>query len=149
PAPPFSIAFCACTATDFSRRAATDDRDAPRRSSVCPDSVHSRRRASRAFLLDGFRQIEIAGDGADALAFVEHQPDRLRLEVVIEPATRPSPFGGLFHGRGHRIRLSESVHETGSSTLRSQWLLGTRRATRTSNECLPRTVPLARTTPRT
>ena len=39
-----------------------------------------------------FRQIEIAGDRADALAFVEHQPDRLRLEVVIEPATRASLF---------------------------------------------------------
>src|SRR5688572_16911217 len=62
-----------------------------------------------------FRQIEVARDRADALAFVEHQPDSLRFEVVIEPATRSSPLGRLCHRCGHRIRLSESVHETGSS----------------------------------
>jgi hypothetical protein len=31
-----------------------------------------------------FRQIEVAGDRANALALVEHQSDRLGLEVVIE-----------------------------------------------------------------
>ena len=36
-----------------------------------------------------FGQIEIAGDRADALAFVEDQPDRLGFEVVIEPPAWP------------------------------------------------------------
>ena len=62
-------------------------------------------------------QIEIAGDGADALALVEHQPDRLGFEVVIELPARPS-LRGLCHRSGHRIRLSEDVHETGSSPAR-------------------------------
>src|SRR5207253_1573661 len=62
-----------------------------------------------------FGQIEVARDGADALAFVEDQPDGLRLEIVVESATRSSPLGGFCHRCGHRIRLSESVHKTGSS----------------------------------
>src|SRR5947209_7589850 len=62
-----------------------------------------------------FGQIEVARDGADALAFVEDQPDGLRLEIVVESATRSSPLGGFCHRCGHRIRLSDSVHKTGSS----------------------------------
>jgi hypothetical protein len=42
-----------------------------------------------------FGQIEVAGHGADTLAFVEHEPDRLRLEVVIKPPTLASSLGGL------------------------------------------------------
>ena len=69
-------------------------------------------------------QVEIAGRGADALALLEDQADRLRFEVVIEPsAWAPAPFRRLCHRCGHRIRLSESVHETGSIPAVCQSLL--------------------------
>ena len=59
------------------------------------------------------RQIEIAGRRGHDLALVEDQPHRPGLEFVTEAASGSFPFR-LGH-RGHRIRLSESVHETGSS----------------------------------
>ena len=62
-----------------------------------------------------FCQIKVPSDRADAFAFVEYQPDGLRFKVVVEPATRSSPLGSFCHRCGHRIRLSESVHETGSN----------------------------------
>jgi len=52
-------------------------------------------------------QVEIAGLGPDALALVEHQPDGLRLEVVIEPPALQDSASGVTcqgvtsHGRSH------------------------------------------------
>jgi hypothetical protein len=46
-------------------------------------------------------------------AFVEHQTDRLLFEFFSEAPTGPP--ASCFDHRGHRIRLSECVHETGSS----------------------------------
>src|SRR5215510_7619461 len=64
----------------------------------------------------GFREIKIAGNARDAFAFVEHQSHGLRLEFVIEPpALASSRFRSVGHGSGHRIHLSEDVHEIGSS----------------------------------
>ena len=51
---------------------------------------------------------------AHALALIEHEPDGLSLEVVIELPARPA-LGSVCHRSGHRIHLSEDVHETGSS----------------------------------
>jgi hypothetical protein len=63
----------------------------------------------------GFRQIEVACDRANARAFVEDQPDGLCFEAVVESATCSSLLGGVCHRCGHPIRLSESVHQIGSS----------------------------------
>src|SRR4029453_4185318 len=60
-------------------------------------------------------QVEIAGDGAHGLAFVQYHPDCLGLEFVVESPARPPTSWGVCHRCGHPIRLSESVHETGSS----------------------------------
>ncbi|MDP2322316.1 MAG: hypothetical protein Q8O42_23615, partial [Acidobacteriota bacterium] len=46
-------------------------------------------------------------------AFVDHQTNGLLLEFICEPSARP-PALCICHC-GHRIRLSETVHETGSS----------------------------------
>jgi hypothetical protein len=59
-------------------------------------------------------QIEVARHTAHAPALVEHEPDRLGLEVVIESPAGPA-LGGLCHRSGHPIRLSEDVHQTGSN----------------------------------
>jgi hypothetical protein len=59
--------------------------------------------------------IETAGSRADSLALVEEQTDRLCFKFVIEPSARAPAFGGLCHRSGHRIHLSEDVHQTGSS----------------------------------
>jgi hypothetical protein len=62
----------------------------------------------------GRLQVELAGDGAHGLAFVEDQPNRRFLQVVIElPAGAPARLASGH--AGHRIHLSEDVHETGSS----------------------------------
>ena len=60
-------------------------------------------------------QIQVAGHGRDALALVEHQPDGLGFEVVIKLPARAPALGGVCHRSGHRIHLSEDVHQTGSS----------------------------------
>src|SRR5262249_1739756 len=61
-------------------------------------------------------QVEIPGHAPNALAFVEHQPAGLGFELVIElPARTPVLVGRVGHWSGHRIRLSEDVHQTGSS----------------------------------
>ena len=49
---------------------------------------------------------------ADRLALVEHQPDRARLELIGELSPRSTRPDCSCHG-GHRIRLSECVHEFG------------------------------------
>ena len=59
-------------------------------------------------------QIEIAVDAAHALALVEHQPDSLGFEVVIESPARPA-LGYVCYRSGHRIPHGKDVHETGSS----------------------------------
>jgi hypothetical protein len=64
----------------------------------------------------GLDQIEVARDARNALALVEHEPDRLRFEVVIESPAGPA-LGCVCHRSGHRIHLSEDVHETESSPL--------------------------------
>ena len=64
------------------------------------------------------RQIKVARHGADALAFIENQPNGLGSEVVIEPATGASPLGAACYRCGHRTRLSEDVHQTGSSPMK-------------------------------
>ena len=46
---------------------------------------------------------------------IPDQSNHLRLEVVIEPPAHAPAPGGLCHRCGHRIRLSEGVHQTGSS----------------------------------
>lgn len=61
------------------------------------------------------RQIEVAGDGADGLAFIHDEPNRAGLELVREPPTEASGGLAAFHA-GHRIHLSEDVHETGASS---------------------------------
>src|ERR1051325_11195788 len=61
----------------------------------------------------GFGQIEIAGDGRNRLAVLEDQADRLGFELVVKLPARPA-LGGVCHRSGHRIHLSEDVHETGS-----------------------------------
>ncbi len=64
----------------------------------------------------GLGEIEIAGHARNALALVEHQTHGLGLEVVIKlPARAPGLLGSVGHRSGHRIHLSEDVHETGSS----------------------------------
>jgi hypothetical protein len=60
----------------------------------------------------GLRQPEVAGRGGDGLAFIEYQPDGAGFELVGETASRPLRCA-FCHG-GHRIPLSEDVHETGS-----------------------------------
>src|ERR1700687_5814168 len=58
-------------------------------------------------------QIEIPRRRADRLPFLEHEPDGPGLKLLTESPTRTL---GLFVCHcGHRIRLSESVHEIGSS----------------------------------
>ena len=62
----------------------------------------------------GLREIEITSHLPHAPAFVEYQAHRSGLELVIKlPAW--APILGWLHHRGHRIRLSECVHEIGSS----------------------------------
>ena len=62
----------------------------------------------------GRGQIQLAGDGTDRLVFVEDQANGAFLELVRElPAYAPA--SGIFRHAGHRIHLSEDVHETGSS----------------------------------
>ena len=61
---------------------------------------------------------ELAGDRADTAALVQHQPDRLRTKFIGElPPCSATPRTLGCH-RGHRIHLSEDVHETGSSPYR-------------------------------
>ena len=55
--------------------------------------------------------IEIAGDRANRLAFVQYQAHGAGFELVGELAAR-SPLRCVGHRCGHRIRLSESDHET-------------------------------------
>ena len=59
--------------------------------------------------------VEITRHAADASAVIEHQSDRLGLEVVIELPVRAQAFGSLCYRSGYRFHLSEDVHETGSS----------------------------------
>ena len=54
-------------------------------------------------------EIELAGHRIDAFALVDHEPHGLLLKFFGELPTRASACG-VCH-RGHRIRLSESVHE--------------------------------------
>jgi hypothetical protein len=61
-------------------------------------------------------QIQIVGHRAHCLAVIENESDRLRLEVVVKPPARPPAFRRVDHS-GHRIHLSEDVHEIGSSAL--------------------------------
>jgi hypothetical protein len=63
------------------------------------------------------RQIEIAGGRTHGLALVQHEPDRLGVEVLVKPPARPPASRRGGHS-GHRIRLSEEVHEIGSSAWR-------------------------------
>src|SRR5688500_9313155 len=83
---------------------------------ICPGSLHP-------FAQRGFGQIEIAGHRADWFAFVNHQSDGLSFEFIIELPTRAPAWRGLGHRCGHRIRLSEDVHQSGSSAV---WWLGSR-----------------------
>jgi len=59
-------------------------------------------------------QVQVARDGADGLAFVEHQPDDAGLEFVSELATRPSPLRCVGQRFGHRIPHRKDVHRIGS-----------------------------------
>jgi hypothetical protein len=60
------------------------------------------------------RQVEIAGGGANRLAFVKHQAHGAGFELVGELAAR-SPLRCVGHRSGHRIPLWKDVHQTGSS----------------------------------
>jgi hypothetical protein len=61
-----------------------------------------------------FRQIESAGDGAHRLGVVQDEAHRLGFEVVVKVPARAPAFRCSGHS-GHRIHLSEDVHEIGSS----------------------------------
>jgi len=54
-------------------------------------------------------------DGPHGPTFVEDEPDGAGLELLSEAPPR-APFGLRGSHSGHRIRLSEDVHETGSSS---------------------------------
>src|SRR5262245_61073180 len=73
-----------------------------------------RPRALHPFAERRLCQIEVTGDTAHPLALVEHAPASLGLEVVIKSPACPA-LGRVCHRSGHRSRLSEDVHETGSS----------------------------------
>ena len=60
------------------------------------------------------RQVQLAGDGADRFALVEDQPYGAFLELFREPPAG-SPAWLAWGHAGHRIHLSEDVHETGST----------------------------------
>lgn len=62
------------------------------------------------------RQIQLTGCSADALALVEHQSNRAHLELVGELSPGPSSLPRCSHS-GHRILLSDSVHEIGGRPL--------------------------------
>ena len=62
---------------------------------------------------------------------------RLGLEVVIEPPARPPALRCLCHRSGHRIHLSEDVHETGSSP--DSWDTGQTASTRWGELSVART----------
>jgi hypothetical protein len=66
------------------------------------------------------REIQIASDRRDALAFVEDQPHRLGFELLLEPSARPPPLACFRSHPGDPIHLSESVHQTGSSAARTR-----------------------------
>jgi hypothetical protein len=60
------------------------------------------------------RQIDVTGDRADRLAVIQDHANGLAAKLLIElPAWAPT-FPAFGHS-GHRIHLSEDVHETGSS----------------------------------
>jgi hypothetical protein len=58
-------------------------------------------------------QIQLAGDSADRLPFVEDQPNGPRFELVSELPALTAGRLRIGHA-GHRIHLSEDVHEIGS-----------------------------------
>jgi len=58
------------------------------------------------------RQIEIAGNRPDRLVVIEYQAHSLVTELLIELPAWPPALAALGHP-GHRIRLSERVHEIG------------------------------------
>ena len=69
-------------------------------------------------------QVKLPRDAANRLTFLKHQPHRSRLEHLCEPTPGRSRLRCVCH-RGHRIRLSERVHETGLSPARlshKNWL---------------------------
>src|SRR4029450_4365669 len=84
----------------------------------------------------GLGQIKIARHGADALAFIEDQARRLLLELSIEPPALAPRLGTVCHWSGHRIHLSEDVHQSGSSP-RGLWTVDCGPWT---VDCGPRTV---------